>query len=87
MNIYYMNMGRTEIIIDEEIKAIELDIASAQGSLKVFNILKNHGVETIKLQTKNDNSQTEISPEEIVRKMEQVAENMGGQVITHRQDS
>jgi hypothetical protein len=82
-----MNNQRTEIIINEEIRAIELDIARAQGSLKIFNILKDNGVETIKLPAKNDNSQREVTPEEIVKKMEQVAQSMGGQVVTHKQGS
>lgn len=75
-----------KIIIDKEIRAMELDIATAQGSLKIFKSLKEYGIETIEVPVKNDSSKKEVDPEEIVKKMEQVAKEMGGQVVTRRQD-
>jgi len=86
-----MSNGLRNIIIDKEIRAMELDIATAQGSLKIFKSLKDYGIETIEVPVKNDSfekngSEKDVGPEEIVKKIEQIAKEMGAQVVTTRQD-
>jgi len=81
-----MSNRPSSIIIDKEIRAMEMDIATAQGSLKIFKSLKDYGIETIEIPFKKNDSSQEVDPSEIVKRMEQVAQEMGATVVTKRQD-
>jgi|SaaInlV_125m_DNA_1040241.scaffolds.fasta_scaffold145100_3 hypothetical protein len=80
-----MSEKSKHIDVDKEIGALQRAIILAEGSLDVFTNLKKLGIQTIEIPPKS-NTDVDIPPDEIVKKMQEVAQSMGAQVMTNRKD-
>jgi len=82
-----MSEKSKHIDVDKEIGALQRAIILAEGSLDVFTNLKKLGIQTIEIPPKsNTNTDVDAPPDEIVKKMQEVAQSMGAQVMTNRKD-
>ena len=82
-----MSEKSKHIDVDKEIGALQRAIILAEGSLDVFTNLKKLGIQTIEIPPKsNTNTDVDTPPDEIVKKMQEVAQSMGAQVMTNRKD-
>ncbi|AET84499.1 hypothetical protein OLOG_00035 [Ostreococcus lucimarinus virus OlV4] len=80
-----MSEKSKHIDVDKEIGALQRAIILAEGSLDVFTNLKKLGIQTIEIPPKS-NTDVDTPPDEIVKKMQEVAQSMGAQVMTSRKD-